>query len=125
MRLQREWRGTQQPSPKEIGSELGQLLPPGSLGWYPAGLGFNNAVFFYAWRSMMPIAPETYGLAQAQQKRFGMQSAALYLVLPKAPSPSAAPSCTAVANDLEAKRPGKLAKPDRESPNYWAYQLSP
>lgn len=122
--LQRDWRSPERPGPRETGSELGQLLPPGSLGWYPAGLGFNNAVFFYAWRTLLPVGPESYGLAQEQQKRFGMQSAPLYLVMPKEPSPAAAASCARVAQDLEERRPGQLARPDLESANYRAFRLN-
>lgn len=124
LELHRSWRGGAAALPREIGAELATLLPPGSLGWYPQGLGFNNAVFFYAWRTLLPVGPETYTLAAQQAQRFGMGDAPLFLLLPKAPEGAAAQSAAAVAADLEAKRPGKLAQPDAESANFRAYRLS-
>jgi hypothetical protein len=122
--LHRVWRGGGAPLPEQIGAELATLLPSGAVGWYPEGLGFNNAVFFYAWRTLLPVGPATYSLALEQQQRFGLEHAPLYLLLPKQPLGAAVASTAAVAADLETKRPGQLASPDAESANYRAYRIS-
>jgi hypothetical protein len=122
--LHRTWRGGDSPRPDDVGSELATLLPSGAVGWYPEGLGFNNAVFFYAWRTLLPVGPATYSVAVEQQQRFGLGAAPVYLLLPKQPVGAAVASTAAVAADFETKRPGQLASPDTESAHFRAYRVS-
>jgi hypothetical protein len=92
--------------PEAIGAELGSLLPPRALGLYPAELGFNHAVAFYAWRTLLPVHSLEDPLARALAERFGLSDASRFLVLPRPPLP---PSAAAAVERLGALLPEETA----------------
>ena len=115
-------RGPSHPLPRSAAVQLAEILPPDAIGWYPDALAFNNAVFYYAWRTMLPVRPETYAAATVQAETFGLGEAPVWLVLPKDPGPAAA-EIQRLADDLERVRPGLLANPTRTTRDYRAYRL--
>ncbi len=106
------------PLPDVSGAELATLVPAGGLGIYPAGLGLNLAVSFYAWRSLWPATGANDTLPIAVAQRFGLGSAPRVLLLPKYPWPAVA----AKAAELEHSW-AKDLPPDRESEHWRAWDL--
>lgn len=72
------------PLPPVIGREVAARVPADSAVWYPDQLGLNPAAFFYAWRTMLPVAASdsSYSMAQGQLERFAQGDHPLVLALP-------------------------------------------
>lgn len=93
--------------PVEIGAQLAARVPAGHAVWYPESLGLNPAAFFYAWRTMLPVAPSdaSYAAAQGQLERFDQQDLPVVLALPKHPPKQAAAQTAALAARLAQDYP--------------------
>ena len=48
--------GPELPLPPRAGAALAEALPSGAAGLYPQALGFGNATFYYAWRTLQPLS---------------------------------------------------------------------
>lgn len=117
--------GPATPLPETAGRELAELLPPGSAGLYPKELGFNQAVMYYAWRTLMPVTDatgdsDTYELAHHRLKLAGMEDAPHYLLLPVDPPASLRAKLESVRAEFRA-----VSEPEFESESWEAYRLNP
>lgn len=112
--IRRDWRapgpndvstaasGPLAPLPSTVGTEVAELLPAGAVGIYPAEMGFNIAVSYYAWRTLIPATPATYDLALLRiSESYGLGDAPRYILLPKDPPPYAAAAVAATRAAIE------------------------
>ncbi len=77
--------GPATPLPKTAGEEIGALLPPGAVGLYPRSLGYNLAVSYYAWRTLLPVTDETWGFQMTFLRDTGLGDRPRYFLLPRRP----------------------------------------
>jgi hypothetical protein len=103
------------PLPETVGRELGQLLPPRTVGLHPAALGLNPAAAWYAWRSLLTAESPLDPRAGLELGRFGLGEAPRYFLLPDDPPDSVAPL-------MESLRP-RLGEPDLVGANWKAWLL--
>ena len=84
--------------PEVVGAQLGELLPAGSVALYPASLGFTPAVYFYAWRTMLPVTADIASFQFVEQRLSdsGLLDRPRYLVLPDAPLAETKPGVDAL-----------------------------
>ena len=108
-----ELSATAVPPPHVIGAQLAERVPAGHAVWYPEDLGLNPAAFFYAWRTMLPVAREdaSYAAAQGQLDRFDQSDLPVVLILPKNPPRQAATQTAALAERLATDYPELFAAP--------------
>lgn len=111
--------GPMAPLPVTAGRELGALLPAGSVGFYPLALGFSSAQGYYAWRTLIGVDRETFGMRVGSLALFGLEDRPKYLIVPKVPGP-------AVARQLAEVREGlsELGAPVAQDENWaiWALE---
>lgn len=115
--------GPHLPPPHVLGPPLAELVPPGDVAWYPAALGLNPATGLYAWRTLLPMAPEAYSATQQHQNELGLEEATTWLLVPRHLPGPARPSVTRILADLEQARPGALAEPSAENATWRAWRL--
>ncbi len=115
------------PLPVTNGRELAELLPPRSATLYPEALGLNTATFYYAWRTMYPIAhPDGASLAQQFFHSLGLERAPTYLALPRDPPPAARPGVESLRAAFAERLPALAERPpERETARWVAYRLNP
>lgn len=94
-------------APEVLGGQLSNRVPAGHAVWYPEHLGLNPAAFFYAWRTMLPVAPDdaSYAAAVGQLERFDQGELPVVLALPKHPPKKAAAQTAALAARLATDYP--------------------
>jgi len=79
-------QGPPTPLPATAGAEIGALLPPRSIGFYPRGIGFTTATAYYAWRTLLPVDEETWGFQQQfLRDRLALDGLPRYFLIPKHP----------------------------------------
>ena len=80
--------GPAAPLPDTLGRELAELLPAGSVGYYPRALGFNQAPAFYAWRTLVDVDVPSFGSRLGFVELLGLGDRPRYLILPVNPDPA-------------------------------------
>ena len=85
--------------PAELGATIQGLVPPGRPVVAPAALGFNLAVSWYAWRTVLPAA--NAGAAAALANAVGIEAEPI-LLTPAEPPPSAQSAVEAFESDAHA-----------------------
>jgi hypothetical protein len=93
-------RGPSPPLPITLGREIAEVLPAGSIGLYPKGIGFNFAVSFYAWRSLVSVDERTFDGASALIERIGLAELPRYLLLPTDSYPTIDPLVARAREEL-------------------------
>ncbi len=96
--------GPPTPLPITAGMEIATLLPGGSIGFYPRGIGFTTAVSYYAWRTLLPVDEATWGGQLIfLDHPLGIADLPRYFVIPKDPPPQAADHVHYVRTKLAAE----------------------
>ncbi len=89
------------PLPITAGEELRAILPAGTIGLFPRGMGFTAAVRYYAWRQVFPVDYDTWGdVITRIDQAFGLGDVPRYMVVPKHPTPAARALTERVRSDL-------------------------
>lgn len=115
--------GVQVALPHHLGPTLNRILPEGACAWYPERLGLGPAHSYYAWRTLLPVGPETYATTQVRQNALGLETAPTYLIAPT-PAPAAlAPAVEALLADLDRARPGASSAPEATADGWSAWRL--
>ena len=113
--------------PPTAGARLAEVLPPGSVGLYPAALGFNFATFWYAWRTLLPVTSDlvpSAGAAEDAIVRFGLGDRPRYLMLPVDPPPFARAEVDAIRAAFAELLPGHVeAGPAAVTEHWEAWRL--
>jgi hypothetical protein len=97
--------GPERPLPSTVGAELHELLPAGSVGFYPLALGFNQAPGYYAWRTLIGVNRDTFGALVGLVNRMGLGDRERFLVIPTSPSPAVRAELGAVRDQLAETGP--------------------
>jgi hypothetical protein len=95
--------GPDQPLPSTVGAEIHELLPAGCIGMYPQGVGFNLAVGYYAWRTLVPVTDETWGFQMIRLRDAGLAERTRYILLPREPRAAMAATVASVRERLEQR----------------------
>lgn len=112
-------RGPAQPLPSTTGRALHELLPPGSVTYYPSSIGFNQATPYYAWRTLAPVTHDTFGMQLGRAELLGLGRRARYLLVPKELTPAVAAELDGVRAKLAAAGP-----PAAEDGDWEVWRLS-
>ncbi len=95
--------GPIEPLPATSGREIAELLPAGAVGFYPLSLAFTHAHGFYAWRTLVAVTRETFGMQLGRVELLGLGEREHYLLLPRDPSPAVEAEIGDVRATLAAK----------------------
>ena len=109
------------------GAQLAKALPAGSIGLYPAALGFNFATFWYAWRTLLPVTSDlaaSAGAAEDAIAKFGLVERPRYLMLPVDPPPFARAEVEAIRAAFAELLPAHVAAgPESVTAHWEAWRL--
>ena len=105
--------------PITAGREIAALLPPNSIGFYPLALGFNQAPAYYAWRTLVGVDRDSFGMRVGMLEQRGLAELPKYLIVPKDPTPATAAQLAEVKETL-AEMGSPVAEDDRWE--VWALQ---
>jgi hypothetical protein len=121
------WRSPRPQStvPELVGATLGKLLPPESVALYPAQLGFTPAVYFYAWRTMLPVTADIPSFQMVEQRLSdgGLLDRPRYLILPDAPSAGTKPAVDALRELFATMTPELASLPPIQVDGWSAWRL--
>jgi len=119
--------GPLSPLPATHGRALASLLPPGEAGLYPAQVGLNIASYYYAWRSLQPIAQVgDVGPAMLQLARYGLEEAPVWFLLPSEEPLRSEPGVVALRQEFEQRLPEHaLQPPDATAAGWMGWRLRP